>query len=273
MDIEEVPALYPELNKFNEINRRQVMRTCPTTGRLRRTKYFIVEHQGRSTKYKVKGRKMVMKSKYQVRDWLRERGLPIIDAEDRIRQEDGFNANFSVIDDPAASLECEEEPTPLPQQQVKHELEGGGEILEGGARHTDERQQGDEISGHGSEGASSYWGIEGFSALVRDCPPVDSDVIRKMDLSNDVDLFSDINDEVTSPLPLPLVVSGEGTRSPVVLGQRRHFLAASIRYFLRVVGGANEQLRGCNETRQQMLQELIGSNTQSVMEVQRCILP
>jgi hypothetical protein len=270
----EDPAWYPELNSIDPINRRQVMRTCPSTGRARRCGYLTVMRGKNSTRYNVKGRITVMRTKMVVRDWLRERGLPIFDAEDRIRMEDGFNANFSVVDDPTESLEYEGRPPPPQQpqrpqqQQVEHELGGG-------ARHTDDQQH--EISAQGSEGPSAFWGINNFSAMLRNCPPMDSDEICNLDLSNDVDLINldgvfGWNDEVTSPSSLPPVDLGTRTRPSVVLGPRQQFLAASMRYFMRVVGSAKKQLKGCKDTRQQMLLELINSNLQLVREVQRCIL-
>jgi hypothetical protein len=279
----EDPAWYPELNSFDPINRRQVMRTCPSTGRARRCGYLTVVRGKNSTRYKVKGRITVMRTKMVVRDWLRERGLPIFDAEDRIRMEDGFNANFSVVDDPTKSLNYEGRPPPPQQpqqpqqQQVEHELGGGGEVLGGAARHTDEQQQKDEISDQASEGPSAFWGIPGFSAILRDCPPVDSDEICNLDRSNDVDLMNldgvlGWNNEVTSPSSLPPVDSGARTPPSVVLGRRQQFLAASMRYFMCIVGSAKKQLKGCDGTRQQMLLTRIESNLQMVKEVQRCIL-
>ncbi|GAQ93166.1 hypothetical protein KFL_013350030 [Klebsormidium nitens] len=215
-----------------------------------------------------------MRTKFLVRDWLRERKLPIFDEEDRIRLEDGFNANFSVIDDPMASLEYEDRPPPPQQQQLKHELEGNGEVLGGGARHTDEQQQKDEVSDQRSEGPSAFWGIDDFSAILQNCPPMDSDEICNLDLSNDVDLLLDgvlgSNDEVTSPSSLPPVDSGARTRPSVVLGPRQQFLVASMRYYMRIVGSAKKHSRDCEGKRQQTLLRLIESNLQLFQHVHLC---
>ncbi|GAQ90533.1 hypothetical protein KFL_006520090 [Klebsormidium nitens] len=213
-------------------------------------------------------RQRFQRKKQLLRCWLRERGLPIFDEEDRIRREDGFNANFSVVDDPAASLEYEgmsppEQPQqpkqqPPEEQQLKYAGEGD---VGGGAT----QQQRDERSGQVSEGVSAFWGIPGFSAWLRDLPDIDVDL-------NKLDYNTDPNDEVTSPPSLLPVVSDKGTCPSVELDLRRHFLVAATRYLMRVVGSANEQLKDCEAADQQMMQEIIGSNVRLVMEVQGYIL-
>jgi hypothetical protein len=105
--------LYPELAAVDEVNRSQLIRTCPSDGRARRSLMFTVHYGKKGGKvYKVKGTGVKLHSKTSVRSWLHQHGLAIFDEFDKINVTGGFNGNYAVLNDREANLEDEQKPCP-----------------------------------------------------------------------------------------------------------------------------------------------------------------
>lgn len=117
---------YPELADLALHRRSQLIRTCPSDGRARRTLMLLVHHKKpragmtlatSERTYEVKGGGYPkMTSKKDVRTWLRRHGIAIIDEHDSITQHG--NGKGSVVNDPYANIEDEAKPCPpIPPEQ------------------------------------------------------------------------------------------------------------------------------------------------------------